>query len=195
MDEKNATQRFQEALLAESIGVLSQLPRCKPDIYAVSFLLENQDPSGPTLEISYNTEQPDCPQGVTPEEWRWNYAYWLQDPIYVIPRSDSARASRSDWLRTHGISFEGPAPGCVTEKEDFDLFLERLDKVSEEFYKLAEHVAAEILCEGVISQRLGYELPIIIHDLEYSEPGLAATYRINRESSLLDGFRKFIGEA
>ncbi|MFE0654156.1 hypothetical protein ACFVZH_36990 [Streptomyces sp. NPDC059534] len=59
------------------------------DIYAVSFLIGNEDddPRQPTLTIGYNTEtqaQRSIQDTSDQAEARWNYAFWIQNELTVV---------------------------------------------------------------------------------------------------------------
>lgn len=59
------------------------------DIYVVSSFIDNEDddPRQPTLTIGYNTEtqfRRSIQHAADEAEARWNYAFWIQNPLTVI---------------------------------------------------------------------------------------------------------------
>lgn len=136
-------------------------------IYAVSFFVhENMsNDSIPTFSISYNTED-DCDDTSVLSEERWNYAFWRQDEIEIIGNQKST-ATLLQWYTDNGIENIG------FEDEDtmYDDEGEYIGKGPNGYYELAQvvsEVAKELHEQQVISNTFKKELPIIVHDLEYS---------------------------
>lgn len=136
-------------------------------IYAVSFFVhENMSNNSiPTFSISYNTEA-DCDDTSVLSEERWNYAFWRQDEIEVIG-DEASTATLLQWYKDNGIENIG------FEDEDtmYDDEGEYIGKGPTGYYELAQVVSAvakELHEQQVISNTFKKELPIIIHDLEYS---------------------------
>lgn len=143
----------------------------EPDIYAISFFVySNEDytygdfENISTFEVSFNTET-GCDGAGRRSEARWNYAYWPQDTVSIIDPAnpDSVTRALFDWYREQGVEDPG-------EDEDFEegpigwrLLVE-----------LAGKVARRIRDEGLFPG-----IPILIHDLEYTECTKAATRHAN----------------
>ncbi|MGW6973711.1 hypothetical protein [Streptomyces sp. NPDC054952] len=87
------------------------------DIYAVSFLIDNEDddPRQPTLTIGYNTEtqaQRSIQDASGRAEARWNYAFWIQNELTVAGdlTSDPAGATaRQEWISDLGLWYDEPS--------------------------------------------------------------------------------------
>ena len=77
--------RFAASLEARLRQALADIPaEGRGDIYAVSlwFYCDDDDKRYPVVVFSYNTEthcREQAAQASSPQEARWNYAFWLQD--------------------------------------------------------------------------------------------------------------------
>lgn len=187
------SELFEQALTDELRDVLPRFIQGVSGVYAVSFYLETQHPDGPGLTLSFNTENTNVPPGVTPLEWRWNYAYWLQDPLLYVPQSKEGLECKTRWLEHHGLSYSGPKDGCLSGgQDDFESFLDRQDEAYEEFYEIVARSVHTLLSEDLLCKAVRRKIPIIIHDIEYSEQGLSATRRANPDKEVLEEFESFI---
>ncbi|MYT10571.1 MULTISPECIES: hypothetical protein [Streptomyces] len=86
------------------------------DIYAVSFLIHNEDddPRQPTLTVGYNTEtqaRRSIRDASEQAEARWNYAFWLQNELTVVGDLTSDPAgptARQNWISDLGLRYGEP---------------------------------------------------------------------------------------
>jgi hypothetical protein len=161
-------------------------PQSPADVYALSFYLsgEDDDPRRMILEISFNTHaradccapgpgKQDCASSA--QEAKWNYAFWLQEPIASIGQDDTPTASRREhWIRDEGLAYTDEE-----EDEDFAATVERGAEIERRFWQLATRVAKRLHETGVIARIFGRPIPIVIHDLEYSAESIEATRSAN----------------
>ena len=143
----------------------------EPDIYAVSFFVyANEDytygdfENVPVFEVSFNTET-GCDGAGKRSEERWNYAYWPQDttPIIDLENPDAVTDALFAWFREQGIE----DPGQDEDFEEGSIGWRML-------VELAGRVARRFRDEGLFPG-----IPILIHDLEYTECTKAATRLAN----------------
>ncbi len=132
--------------------------------YALSLLI-----SGKNLELDYNEESEKNKDLISEE--RWNYAFW-------------------DQVNSKKI---------FNEKEIFIDWLDYIDYKKDKFYSIKEliyhpvfkkiliNVLNDIRNEGIIKDKFGKEVLIIIHDLEYYDDINALTKKVN-EKELLTNF-------
>lgn len=138
-------------LIVESINSIQD-----NDIYAFSLFLQDidDDPLQPTITFGYNTEkQFERSLNETDEsEARWNFAFWLQNSEFVFGENDTALVVEQ-WMKVHNF---------------IDLSDDEIDEaVTPAFLKEIIKVVRDIHDEGIIKDKFGRELPILIHELEY----------------------------
>lgn len=124
------------------------------DIYAISLYVndEEDDPLRPTVTLGYNTERQvrESMQDASDEqEARWNYAFWLQNAELCWGVGESAGDVKS-WLSEQNLT-------------------DREDEVTEAFVKLLVDIVRDIHTMGLLRDKFGKEIPILIHELEYYE--------------------------
>lgn len=147
-----------------------------PGIYAVSFFVyvneaftygEYRNIS--CFHISYNTEEA-CGSVPADSEERWNYAYWPQDAKGIIdPDTEGDAGTRVllDWYAQQGMENVG-------FEDDASMYDENMNYVGKGpvgYYELltaASNVARRIQQEGLLTEKFGKPIPILVHDLEYA---------------------------
>lgn len=153
-------------------------------IYAVSFFVYSNEmftfreyDNVSTFSISYNTEA-DCENAGPHAEERWNYAFWRQEEWPIIEPDENSLGMNLlfDWYREQGIvnvGYEGPdtPDGPVG-------FPELVNLVSKTARQLQE--------EGFLRGKFGYPIPILVHDLEYTDCTLRATEFANPNGEAAD---------
>jgi hypothetical protein len=141
------------------------------DIYVISLYISNSedDPRRPVITLGYNTmEQYDSAlsEASDNEEAKWNYAYWLQNEELIIGDNwgenleDGEKISQ--WIKENYLYYSDEE-----EDEDFDKALKLGDEITGRFVELCVEVVKELHEEGIIEQKFGKALPLIIHELEY----------------------------
>lgn len=162
-------------------SLLSISPGDRPEIYAVSLYIDEQADmtGGPLVTVGYNTErsvQAAVADGAPDDEARWNYAYWLQNELGTIADPDSDPASvelHAGWRASLGF-----APGQDYHWRDLDRALK----------DLLVSAVQDLHARGIVTRALGRPVPLIVHELEYSDETLDDCDRAN-PPGLGDGLR------
>ena len=163
LSELETTPRFEQlcydTLRARLEEVGSMVAR---DVYVLSCLIhdEEDDPTRPTLTLGFNTlsrltectpsptKQPGWPVASDALEAKWNYAFWLHNELCVIGRESTETAPpRNEWISS---------------------LLDYYDK-TQYFVDLCVRVARRLHRDRVISRVFGRPIPIVVHELEYSD--------------------------
>lgn len=123
------------------------------DIYAISLYVFNEedDPCRPVAVFGYNTErqvQKSITEAADEQEARWNYAFWLQNHEMCLGRDETAEDIRK-WITE--LEWEGE------------------DAISLKFVNLLVAVVQGIHASGLLKEKFGREIPVLIHELEYHE--------------------------
>lgn len=150
------------------------------DIYAISlFVYDDEDnPSKPTVTLGYNTES--HVSRLDPErkdtETRWNYAFWIQNQELEFGYDDTADVVKM-WIEEQGFTYH----------DDFDYDDDENDEnITEAFVSLLVDIVKDIHQEGVLSDKFGKELPILIHELEYYDQIAEQNIEANGEALVKD---------
>lgn len=129
--------------------------------------------------MSYNTEG-DCNGAAELSEERWNYAFWRQNETPIIDSESENEGIRIlfDWYAENGIKnigYENP-DSCYDSNGYY------IGKGPVGYYELLSEITAvakSLQESGFIKKQFGKQIPIIIHDLEYSWYSLEATKKAN----------------
>lgn len=155
------------------------------DIYVISLYISNSedDPRRPMITLGYNTmEQYESTLEDASDnaEAKWNFAFWLQNEELIIGDNwgenlkDGERISQ--WIKENNLYYSDEE-----EDEDFDKALKLGDKITSRFVELCVEVVKELHKEGIIEQKFGKALPLIIHELEYYDLIAEQNKRANPE--------------
>lgn len=136
------------------------------NIYALSLYVFNEgdDPRRPVAVLGYNTRQQaeqSVPLASDEQETRWNYAFWIQNRELCWGLGDTAEMV-SQWV-------DG-------------LDLEDEEEIAGAFWKLLTVVVKEIHASGLLKDRFGAEIPILIHGLEYDQETARQNLEANGET-------------
>ncbi|WP_395141135.1 hypothetical protein [Armatimonas sp.] len=154
-----------------------------PDIYALSFLYSTgfaEDIEGNDicieagLSVSFNTlshYQSQIEKASSAQEAKWNFAFWLQKPVIEMPQFLGGTVDPEDW--------EIYQAWIATQNVDDD-------EVSKTLVDCYAAIAKRLHDEGILTQTLCRNIPIIIHDLEYEELGDTATRWANPKALLIE---------
>lgn len=153
------------------------------DIYAISFYIyyAADNPTHPVLQVGYNTES-NCkkqleestacglPDSLT--EAKWNYAFWLQNEELVFGYDGETKRIVEEWL--DGLGYRYLQDSELWGESSFDedvlsLYESDFGNVSCAFIRTVAEVAKGFQEAGFLKEVFHKEIPIIIHDLEYSE--------------------------
>ncbi len=156
------------------------------DIYVVSlFVYDNNDnPCKPTVTLGYNTEsqvQSTIEFASDEEEARWNYAFWLQNNFFVFGEDETAETVKN-WIITSGFPY--------FEDDDISLdneeAIEKTSEITSAFVSILIDIVRDIHELGILTQKFGKELPIIIHELEYYDKIAEQNIKANGEQLVKD---------
>ncbi|MGN1348813.1 MAG: hypothetical protein ACI4VI_07700 [Acutalibacteraceae bacterium] len=183
-EEVVEVDNFEEALYNK---VKSEILKWdEKDIYAISFFLHSNEANEykgfknvTTWAVSYNTEA-DCQGASLFDEERWNYAFWRQDETMIIDFDTPNQYADAlfDWYAQKGVVNIG-------EENEAEMYDEKGNYVGKgpaghyELLQFASSVAEKLQRDGTIKEHFGKEIPIIIHDLEYSWYDFEATKNAN----------------
>ena len=124
------------------------------DIYAVSLYVfdEEDDPCRPVAVLGYNTErqvQKSLPEASDEQEARWNYAFWIQNAEMCLGQGDTAEDIKA-WITEQGL-------------------WDSEDEITPKFVEFLVAIVQDIHASGLLKDKFGEEIPILIHELEYYE--------------------------
>lgn len=137
------------------------------DIYALSFFVDelDDDPRRPFLSVSYNTVAQLHSCGASdPAEAKWNFAFWLQHDIAAFGHPGAGDDLLETLLRGEGLWYTD-----AEEQADFDAYTEVGEKIGARFVQLCSAIAMALHSAGVVEQRFGRPIPILLHGLEYHD--------------------------
>lgn len=150
-------------------------------IYVASFYSwqDEDDPCKPRLTIGYNTERQF--QNTLAEadgevdDARWNYAWQLQEEDAFAEYGDDEEAEEliRQWVASQGI-----------DEEDW----EACEPLEAAFTEILVRVVQRLHRDGVLKARLGREIPVLIHGLEYYEETLEINELANGKDLIDKGF-------
>ncbi len=136
------------------------------DIYVISFYIENVEDESekPMITLGYNTMEQyekSISHASSNAEAKWNFAFWLQNEELIIGdnwgENLEDREMIFEWIKENNLYY-------WYEDEDFDKLV---DKIIHEFVELCVEVVKQLHYEGVIQEKFGRAIPILIHELEY----------------------------
>lgn len=161
------------------------------EIYAVSFFVQaGGEGEVPSFVISYNTEEY-CKGAPENDEERWNYACWSQDEVNVIGGQEEKVLK--EWYESQGISEEALGYGDLESNDNEDgTGTEKGAKGLYELVQILPDVAKKLKKEKVVAHCCKKDVPIIIHDLEYTWYMVEATKKANPGKDL-SGFLEAVG--
>lgn len=161
------------------------------EIYAVSFFVQaGGEGEVPSFVISYNTEEY-CKGAPENDEERWNYACWSQDEENVIGGQEEKVLK--EWYESQGISEEALGYEDLESNDNEDgTGTEKGPKGLYELVQILPDVAKKLKEERVVAHCCKKDVPIIIHDLEYTWYMVEATKKANPGMDL-SGFLEAVG--
>ena len=141
------------------------------NIYVISLYVfdEEDDPRRPVAVLGYNTErqvQKNIKKASDEQEARWNYAFWLQNKEMCLGLGDTAEDIR-EW---------------IIEQDLWD----REEEIMEKFVDLLTAVIQDIHALGLLKDEFRREIPMLIHELEYSEKIARQNIKANGETLVRD---------
>ena len=166
------------------------------DIYAISLFVydKGDNPCEPTFTLGYNTEN-QCRNSVSdassPLEARWNYAFWLQNEELVFGESETSKSVKN-WILSSKLPYftchEMFETDAADEVDEADFY-----KITHEFINILISVVQELHDTGFIKSTFPKNIPVIIHELEYSDTIAQQNIKANG-LDLVQGLVDFINE-
>lgn len=158
------------------------------DIYAISLYISNvlDDPRRPMVTLGFNTYsnfRQSIQKASGEDEAKWNYAFWLQNEELVI--GDNYGSNLEDEIRvTNWIKDLGLYYTDEQETNDFENVLKLAEKTTRSFVELCIDVVGRLHAEGVIKNKFGKEIPVIIHELEYYDEIAEQNKKANPQNTI-----------
>lgn len=155
------------------------------DIYVISLYISNSedDPRRPMITLGYNTmEQYESALKDASDnaEAKWNFAFWLQNEELIIGDNWGENLEDGEkinqWIKENNLYYSDEE-----EDEDFDKALKLGDEIISRFVELCVEVVKELHEEGIIEEKFGKAIPLIIHELEYYDLIAEQNKRANPE--------------
>lgn len=137
------------------------------DIYAISFYVSDMEdnPCKPTVSLSYNREeevQKNLKYTDEPEA-RWNYAFWPQNIETDFGYDKVSGKLIKDWIKENQYPYKSNYNPFDTNSEQ----IKELQVITSSFVEILIEIVEEIHNSGILKEKFGKEIPIIIHELEY----------------------------
>lgn len=156
------------------------------DIYAISlFVYDDCDnPCKPTVTLGYNTEKQvtkELKENPDEEEVRWNYAFWLQNNFLCFGEGDTAEIVKN-WIEENNLPYYEDDDPAWDDDETYD----EAEQITEAFAHELISIVKEIHEQGILSQKFGKEIPVIIHELEYYDEIAEQNIEANGEELIKD---------
>ncbi len=154
-----------------------------PAIYSLSLYFEADEGEDfiPNVYLTYNTESE---FNIDPKsEERWNYAFWLQNEVPII-EDDESKADVLSWLKKMKVKDIGFEEGPIHDAKS--RYIGKGPNGLVEILGLFVEIIKELHQTGFIKTQFKKELPVILHDLEYTWFYIEATKNANPSSTLED---------
>lgn len=137
------------------------------DIYAFNLYLEyyNDNPYEPTITFGYNTFKnfENACEKTDQQEAKWNYAFWLQNEIFVLGL-DKTKEVIKTWFIKNNLGYQS-----YEEFFNGDIDDALCSKIDKKVKKEMVEAIKEIQDSNIIKNQFNQEIPIIIHELEYTK--------------------------
>jgi hypothetical protein len=136
------------------------------------------------LTVGYNTygrlqsciptpgQEPKWPIASDADEAKWNFAFWLQNEELIIGGYDYDPVS--EWVKNSPYYYSDEQ-----EEEAFDTTDLLGQKIQDRFTEIVISHARKLHSDGVITEKFGKDIPIIVHELEYYDKPVLWTQQAN----------------
>lgn len=158
-------EKIKNKLIEQFVPVIQSFD--EEDIYVISFFVYDfeDNPCKPTVTLGYNTEEEVAKNlcYFDEQEVRWNYACWMQNQESIFGYDKNTKDLLREWVLENNLPY-------VEHYNPYDTTTElvhELEKITEGFVEILIEVVKEIHKSGVIKEKLGRNIPILIHELEY----------------------------
>lgn len=124
----------------------------------------NDNPYEPTITFGYNSiknYEKSCKE-TDEQEAKWNYAFWLQNEIFILGLNETKDVVKKWFIKNHlGYkSYEEFFSGNINDR--------LCSKIDKKIKKEIIEAIKEIQNSNIIKNQFNKEIPIIIHELEYT---------------------------
>lgn len=157
--------------LASLKEIIQEIPRQEAqNIYVLSFYCYVRQDYYPTIEISYNTLEK-LTQEISNTSnkigAKWNYTFWLQDSIGKI--GGKADLALQNWFKELPYFYTKEQLELASENDKalYAKLLRQLDDYEDEFVGIIIACIRELFKEGIIAEKFGRDIPVILHDGAY----------------------------
>lgn len=166
------------------------------DVYVLSFCFscDNDDDRYPKITLGYNTNSnysEEASMAGSKEEAKWDYAYWLQNELETIGGKEDALLQKWFEKAPYFYSEEENEKAMEDDEDLFEKILKKGDKFKKDFINETIAIAKQLFDNKVVEKVFGKNIPIIIHDEEYSEDIVKWTKKANT-GKLIKGFLEYI---
>lgn len=151
------------------------------DVYVISFLKGNEDddPRYPYVIVDYNTIS-NCKSQISKAssegEAKWNYAFWLENDLLTIGGENDS--DLKELFKSLNLFYGGDNSYDDLLDEDLEDD-EKDDRMQELFMDIVMDISNRLHKDGIIKEKFGKEIPVIIHELEYYELPMSWTRKGN----------------
>lgn len=165
-------------------------PKIAKDVYALSFLItcEDDDPRYPLLEVSYNTQKnvrAQLPESENERDARWNFAGWLQDMICMAGGLEDE--AWRDWMEASPDAYsDDEHDRSFSDEALLDSVEAKGDRLYTAFSDQCVQLALTLAQDGTLARVFGKPIPILVHDLDYSDDAIAWTEAANAPALIAD---------
>lgn len=180
---------MEETVMKETLRnlIISNIERwVAEDIYAISLFVYDQEdnPCKPTVTLGYNTEtqvKNEVGNAGDELEARWNYAFWIQNDFFCFGQDETEEYVR-EWLKYNHLPYYEDDDVAW----DKDSTYEEVEIITKKFVEVLVDIVKEIHQSGLLTQKFGKEIPIIIHELEYYDEIAEQNIEANGRKILAD---------
>lgn len=140
-------------------------------VYVISLYISNSydDPRRPMITLGYNTInqfKSSVREASDIEEAKWNYAFWLQNEELIIGDNydENIEDGRkiTEWIKENNLYYSDE-----DEEQAFDRTIILGKKITHNFVELCIEVVKQLHDEGIVKDKFGRSIPVLIHELEY----------------------------
>jgi hypothetical protein len=187
---------FELRVFQEVSEALNKIPEnAIADIYVVSLQVFDldEDPRRPMAQLGYNTLErvrdstSVGSEGPTVDEAKWNFAFYLQNALMFVGEPETLAGGLLEAL----LKAEGLWYSDEDIEHDEERTYERDPLITARFVAMLLRVVQELHASGLIAQRFGRPIPVLVHELEYYDE-IARQNTLANPDGLADEFAGWI---
>lgn len=163
------------------------------DIYIISFFYywDENDLRFPSITLGYNTEThfvSQIHQASDAQEARWNSAFWLLNNIAKVGGKE-CELLKAWFNKTLYYFSDEQNEKSRKDKSLYEEILKKENDFNEEFIEMMIFISKKMFSKGIIRQKFGRNIPIIIHNFQDYHWTLLAN-----EQEILTDFLNYYGD-